>query len=40
VFPAGFDRGRVLLVAGQVGVDELDEAVEVLGRDLEIKLAG
>ena len=32
---AGLDRGRVLLVAaGQVGVDELDEAVEVLCCDL------
>ena len=34
VLPAGLDRRRVLLVAGQVGVDELDEPVEVLGCDL------
>ena len=34
VLPARLDRGRVSLVAGQVGVNELDEAVEVLGRDL------
>ncbi len=31
---AAFDRCRVLLVAREVGVDELDEAVEVLGRHL------
>jgi len=31
VLLARLDRGRVLLVARQVGVDELDEAVEVLG---------
>lgn len=34
VLPAGLNRRRVLLVAGQVGVYELDEAVEVLGCDL------
>jgi hypothetical protein len=34
VLPAGLDRRRILLVAGQIGVDELDEAVEVLGCDL------
>ena len=31
---ARLDRSRVLLVAGQVGVNELDQAVEILGRDL------
>ena len=35
VLPAALDGGRVLLVAVEVGVDELDEAVEVLGRHLE-----
>ena len=31
---AGLDRRGVLWVAGQVGVDELDEAVQILCRDL------
>lgn len=31
---AGIDGGRVLLVAGQVGVNELNESVKILGRDL------
>jgi hypothetical protein len=35
VLPAGLDGRRVLLArARQVGVDQLDQAVEVLGRDL------
>lgn len=34
MLPARLDRRRVLLVARQVGVYELDEAVEVLGCDL------
>ena len=31
VLLAALDRGRLLLVSGDVGVDELDESVEVLG---------
>lgn len=38
VLPAALDGGGVLLVAVEVGVDELDEAVEVLGRHLEEKM--
>ena len=34
VLLARLHRCRVLGVTGQVGVDELDEAVEILGRDL------
>jgi hypothetical protein len=34
MLPAGLDRGRILLVARQVGMYELNEAVEVLGCDL------
>lgn len=35
VLPAGLDRGRVLLVTGQVGVYKLDKAVEVLCSNLQ-----
>jgi len=34
VFPARLDRGRVLLAASKVGMDELDEAVQIFGRYL------
>ncbi len=34
VLLAGLDRHRLLLVARQVGVDQFDQAVEVLGSDL------
>lgn len=37
VLPAGLDRRRVLLVARQVGVDQLDQAVEVLCCDLSMQ---
>jgi hypothetical protein len=37
VLPAGINGGRVLLIPGQVGVYEFDEAVEVFGRDLRSK---
>lgn len=36
VFLARLNGGGVLLVSGQVGVDELYQAVEVLGRDLRL----
>lgn len=34
MLPAGLDGRRLLLVTRQVGVDELNETVEVLGGDL------
>lgn len=35
---AVLDRGRVLLVASKVGVDELNETVEILGSDLKTRV--
>lgn len=39
VLLAALHRGRLLLVAGHIGVDQLDETVHVLGRHLSDMLA-